>query len=80
MKQISDPSRYDVNNVRCYLIDVSRECIVRPLGQMSLSGANQLVCQYGETTYPYSVYATNDRELTDTIRIKQFSQWIKYGA
>lgn len=77
MKPIADDSRYDVEKVKVALIDVSRGVVVRPLGVMTLAGADDFVRQYGRTNYPIRVYASNDRERRFEDEVKAFSRFIQ---
>ena len=77
MRHISESSRYDVNNVNIYLVNVVSGQY-RPLEtHMELKTANQYIrdrlCQYN---FPYTLYACNDRIQPDSEQIAEYCKFI----
>lgn len=77
MRAIDDPTRYDTQNCRVYLVDI--ETGAYDLIQTGSVKAIDRLVRDNIASYPLTLYPTNDRDVPDAQKIAEFCATMRGG-
>ena len=79
MRAIDDPTRYDTQNCRVYLVDIETGAY-ELIQTGEVKAMDQLVRDnIASYSYPLTMYPTNDRDVPDAQKIAEFCTTMRGG-